>query len=57
MLNNCLSDFEMLSSPLNVGIPAACEIPAPVDGISHDNNVYHVCFILTTHNYNMRGYE
>ena len=57
MLNNCLSDFEMLSSPLNVGIPAACEIPAPVDGISHNNNVYHVCFILTTHNYNMRGYE
>ena len=44
MLNKFLLDFEMLSFPLNVGMPAASEIPAPVSilvmiplmhGVSH----------------------
>ena len=41
-MKNCLLAFEMLSFPLNVGMPAASEIPAPVRVLDNDTLMYDV---------------
>ena len=55
MWNSSLSAFEILFSPLNVGMPAVSRIPAPVQLGQHWQN-YHVT-LLTTDNQNMRWCE